>query len=211
MNDSPENKTPKPVIGIIGGVGSGKSTVARLFGSLGCAVIDADTLAHEAISRPDVQRQIIAWWGPGVLKPDGTLDRRAVGRIVFNDEAQLLRLESLVHPMVRRRRAELREQYQGDPGVIAIVEDTPLLLEKGLAGDVDALVFVAADEPERGRRVADRGWVAGELGRREKMQLPLDTKRNRADYIIDNNAGEAETLLHVRRVLSQILHQDRGE
>lgn len=201
----------KPVIGIIGGVGSGKSTAARQFASLGCAVIDADALAHEAINSEPVKAELARWWGSGILEPDGSVNRQAVGKIVFADGAELARLENLVHPLVHRRRAELREQFQRDKNVVAIVEDTPLLLEKNLADQVDSIVFVDADATIRAARVAGRGWSAEEIARREKNQLPLDFKRNRADHVLDNSAGEAESLLHVRRILSQILHRDRGK
>ncbi|MCC7192687.1 MAG: dephospho-CoA kinase [Phycisphaeraceae bacterium] len=208
---SNQNAHRKPVIGIIGGVGSGKSTVARLFASLGCAVIDADVLAHEALASEPVKREIVRWWGDDVLKADGSVNRQAVGKIVFADNAELARLEGIVHPIVHRRRAELREKYQHDQQVVAIVEDTPLLLEKHLEDQVDVIVYVHADAAIRAARVAGRGWSEGEIARREKNQLSLDIKRNRADYVIDNNAGETESLSHVRRVLSQILHRDRGK
>jgi dephospho-CoA kinase len=196
----------KPVIGLLGGIGSGKSSVARHFAKLGAAVISADDLSHRAINKPEVQHQLRAWWGDSVIAPDGTTDRRAVGKIVFADPVQLARLEGLLHPIIADERRRLREQYQSDPSVTAIVEDTPLLLEKNLEGDCDVLVYVDASLETRARRVREsRGWSEEELTRRQKSQTPLDIKRARADYVIDNNAGEAETFSHVRRVLSQIL------
>jgi dephospho-CoA kinase len=197
--------TRKPVIGILGGIGSGKSRVAREFAAQGCAVINADRLSHDVINQPQVQSQLRAWWGDGVIAPDGSTNRRAVGKIVFADAEQLRRLEELLHPRIADERRRLREQYQRDPAVVAIVEDTPLLLEKNLEGDVDVLVFVDASWETRARRVREtRGWSEADLERRQKSQWPLDIKRARADYVIDNNTGEAEIVSHVRRVLSQI-------
>ncbi len=198
----------KPVIGLVGGVGSGKSLVARQLQSLGCAVIDADQLAQDALDEPAIRDQLVAWWGPQVLEQDRRIARRAVSRIVFADPAALARLEGLVHPCVHAGREALRRRYGDDPAVRAIVEDCPLLLEKGLDAGCDVLVYVAADRARRLRRVAEsRGWTEADLDRREKNQLPLDTKAGLADYVIDNNAAEADTLSHVRRVLSQILHE----
>lgn len=200
----------KKVIGLIGGIGSGKSAVARMFASLGCAIIDADELAHQVINEPGVRKQLVEWWGPGVVKADGTVDRQALGRKVFNHPDELRRLEGLTHPLINQARAALREKYQGDPDVVAIVEDTPLLLEKGLEGECDVLVFVEADLETRAARVAQsRGWKRDELARREKNQLPLDIKAKRADYVIDNNAVAVGCKSQVRRVLSQILQDQK--
>jgi dephospho-CoA kinase len=196
----------KPVIGLLGAPGSGKSTVARALAAEGCAVIDADRLSHEALEEPDVVEQLRQWWGEGVIGPDGRPDRAAIGRIVFQDAAERERLEGLLHPRVHARRRELRAACGRDPAVRAIVEDMPLLLEKGLADQVDALVFVAAPRAQRLRRLADsRGWDAAEVDRREKSQVPLDTKRARADYVIDNRDG-ADLASAARRLLDDFLH-----
>ncbi|MCE9588893.1 MAG: dephospho-CoA kinase [Planctomycetes bacterium] len=205
----PPWKGPKPVIGLLGGIGSGKSLVARLFSAQGCAVIDADALAKETLDEPDVKKTLASWWGPGVIGKDGRVDRRAVSKIVFADAAQLARLEALMHPRVIERRARLRELHMADTAVRAIVDDTPLLLEKGLEGDCDVLVFVDAPLEARVARVgATRGWTREELLSREKVQRPLDMKRRRADYVVQNDAAESECETHVRRVLSQIFQSD---
>ncbi len=198
----------KPVIGLIGGIGSGKSLVARCLAQFGCAVIDADALAREALQSLDVRRQLTAWWGPDVLDGEGRVDREAVAARVFEDESQLRRLEGLIHPKVHQQRQHLRAQHQADPSVVAIVEDCPLLIEAGLDGACDAIIFVRASRPVRLRRVAeDRGWSPEELARREKRQAPLDIKARRADYVIDNDAGVDQCCAQARRVLSQITQQ----
>jgi len=198
----------KPVIGIVGGVGSGKSFVARLLASLGCAVIDADELVRQAYREPQVIDAIRRWWGDDVVRADGEVDRKRIASIVFDNPAELAKLEGLLHPRVNAERARLREQYQADPDVVAIVEDTPLLLEKGLDKDCDVLVFIESSLADRQRRVAaHRGWSAEQLAGREKKQTPLDIKAQRADYVVQNHGDEATCLAHVRRVLSRILHE----
>ena len=197
----------KPVIGLVGGIGSGKSLVARQMAQLGCGVIDADELARQVLDEPATVEQLVSWWGPAVLGPDGRIDRKAVGRIVFDAPAELARLEGLVHPQVHARRRALRRRFEADRRIAAIVEDCPLLLEKGLDADCDVVIFVASDRDRRLERLARaRGWTEADLQRREKNQLPLDIKARRADYVVDNSATEADTMSHVRRVLSQILH-----
>lgn len=198
----------KPVIGILGGIGAGKSFVARQFQKLGCGVVDADALVRQAYADPAVIEQLRQRWGDGVAGADGSVNRGRIAEIVFNDPAQRQWLESLVHPLVHRGRRRLREQYDADPAVAAIVEDTPLLLEKGLAAECDALVFVEADEAVRRRRVAaSRGWTPDQLAQREKSQWGLDIKRRHADYVVENNGDGADCLDHVRRVLSRIAQE----
>lgn len=199
----------KPVIGLVGGIGAGKSTVARMLESLGCGVIDADALAQAALEQLQVKQRLRQWWGNEIIDATGGIDRAAVGRIVFDDPVALARLECLLHPKVLEGRQELHRRYQAQPTIRVIVEDCPLLLEKGLDSGCDVLILVRADWPSRSRRVkASRGWSAQDLARREKMQISLDTKADRADYVIDNDLGKADCLEQVRHVLSQILQHD---
>ena len=197
-----------PVIGLLGAPGSGKSLVARLMGEQGCAVIDADALARDALGEQEVLDQIHQWWGDGVIGDDRKANRAALAAIVFGDVEQRRRLEGLIHPHVHAGRQHLREQYQANPAVRAIVEDTPLLMESGLADSCDVLVYVDVPYEVRLARVSEaRGWDAAELNRREKSQHPLDSKRQAADYIVDNSGSEAETGFHVRRLLSRIVSE----
>ena len=197
----------KKIIGLVGGIGSGKSTVARVLVSLGCGLIDADDLSHRALDEPEVRQKLVEWWGPSVVDKDGTINRKAVGERVFADPAELKRLEELIHPRVIQERAALLAKYRADPGVTAIVDDTPLLMETGLDEDCDAIIFIEASWENRVRRVAAaRGWTADELTRRQENQMPLDMKAKRADYVVENNASGADCESHVRRVLSQILN-----
>ncbi len=199
---------PKPVIGLLGGPGSGKSTVARAFEDLGCGTIDADQLAHQAIQADQVREQLRTWWGDDVLTPSGQIDRKAVGRIVFNSETELRRLEAMLHPLVNTGRTKQRESLFAQPGCVAVTEDCPLLLETGLDKECDALVFVDCPFETRLERLsASRGWDAAELKRRQERQIPLDTKRQSADYVVSNDGPEAFVLEQARRVLQQIVYE----
>jgi len=195
----------KPIIGLTGGIGSGKSTVAEILHDLGAAVIGADRLNHEELNSPGVLAELRRWWGEQVVGPNGLADRAAIRRIVTADPDQRERLERLVHPRIDRRRRELTSSYQADTGVRAIVYDTPLLHEVGQAKLCDCLVFVEADRAVRLERVRRRGWSDEDLERFEKSQLPLDTKSDRADYRVVNNSDMTDLRRQVRDVFSRIL------
>ena len=195
----------KPIIGLTGGIGSGKSTVAGVLRDLGAAVIDADRLNHEELNAPEVLEELRRWWGEQAVGPEGRADRAAIRRIVADDAVQRQRLEHLVHPRIDRRRRELMDRYQADPGVRAIVWDAPLLHEVGLAEECDCLVFVEADRSVRLDRVRQRGWTAEDLEKFERSQLPLDTKRDRADYRVVNSSDIADLRRQVEDVFSRIL------
>lgn len=197
------------VIGLAGGVGSGKSEVARAMADRGLLVSDSDRAAREALDRPEVRARLVAWWGEGILGDDGRVDRKRVASIVFGDEAERRRLEGLVHPIVRRGRAELLEEAR-DSGAPGVVVDAPLLFEAGLDAECDAVVFVEAPAEARRARVRDtRGWDEGEMERREKVQLPLDAKRERSDYVVVNDADLATLRSRVERILDRILETQR--
>ncbi|HZW10092.1 MAG TPA: dephospho-CoA kinase [Phycisphaerales bacterium] len=199
-----------PVIGLAGGVGAGKSEVARAFARLGCVVADSDKAAREALDRPDIRARLIEWWGGEVVGEGGRIDRKRVAAIVFGDAEERCRLESLVHPIVRQSRSELVAEAAG-AGAPAVIVDAPLLFEAGLDAECDAVVFVAAPREQRLERVRlSRGWDQAELDRREKVQLPLDEKRRRSDYEIVNDAGADRLLAEARRILDQILASRRG-
>ena len=205
MNVCPLSKA-KPIIGLAGGIGSGKSTVAAMMSRLGGYVIDADALARQALQQPQVRRQLEDWWGPGVLDEQGRVDRRKVADRVFDSPQERQKLESVIHPLVSRERQRLVVAAQKDPAVRFIVQDVPLLFEVGLDKECDYTVFVEASSGTRLRRVErTRGWDRAELERREKNQWPLERKKKAADAIIDNDGDEAQCLGQVRSLLDRIL------
>ena len=181
----------KPIIGIAGGIGSGKTFVARLFGELGCLVIEADALVREAYLDPAIRRTLREWWNDAIFLADGSVDRAAIARKVFDDPEQRQRLERLLHPWVGARREAM--QRDADVKTPAFIWDTPLLFETGLNEACDAVVFVEVPDSERLRRVvAQRGWNAEELRRREILQMPLDKKRRLSHYVVNNTAETAD-------------------
>lgn len=168
-------------------------------------MIDSDRLAHDELADPEVLATLRGWWGEKVCRADG-VDRKALASIVFNDPAELSRLESLLYPRIHRRREELVAEHNVDPKVRAIVLDAPKLYEAGLGDYCDAVIFVEADWSERVRRVAaSRGWTEEELRRRENLQNSLDTKRANADHVVINHSSLDQLRIDVERIFSSIL------
>ena len=206
LYSSDKNMKNKPIIGLTGGAGSGKTMVARQFGKLGCAVIDADQLNHEVLTNPEIVHQIEQWWGPGVLRANGLVNREVVGRIVFAEENELRKLTNLVHPLIADREQAQMGEFLENSSVKAVVLDVPLLFETGQDKWCDKTVFVQADDGVRRARVAEkRGWDEERLKKVEKIQMPLDSKAQKADYVIANNSTIPSLETAVAQVLSQIL------
>ena len=161
----------KPIIGLAGGIGSGKSTVAGILEEFGAVVISSDRLNHEELNSPDVLAGLQSWWGPSVVTPDGRADRDVIRGIVRADAEARNRLEKLVHPRIAERRRGLTEKYEQDGCVSAIVWDSPLLYEAGLAEQCDTVIFVEADRDLRLERVrSERDWTEEDLDRLENSQ-----------------------------------------
>lgn len=201
-----------PTLGLAGGIGAGKSTVARILAEEGCVVADSDDLARQAYNDPEIRRQLVDWWGDRIrdchgchAEPDSLpppVDRRAIAAIVFEQPAERARLESLVHPWIARHRDAL---FAAAPaGTRALVIDAPLLFETGLDKRCDRVIFVDSSAESRFERVRTaRGWDAGELGRREAAQWPLDRKRALAHHVIRNDGDPASLRAQVRAVLDE--------
>ncbi|NNM87588.1 MAG: dephospho-CoA kinase [Phycisphaerae bacterium] len=198
---------PKPIIGLTGAIGSGKTCMAREFGRLGCLVIDSDDLAHQALNQPTVKTQLGQWWGAAIFDSStGQVDRSAVGRLVFADAAEMARLTALLYPQVAAMREKIMASAALDSKILAIVWDSPLLIENGLHTQCDAIIFVKASMQTRISRLKeDRGWDAQELLRREKMQLPLDKKEKLAHYYIDNDGDVAVGWRQVQSILARVI------
>ena len=194
------------IIGLTGGIASGKSTVSWMLRELGAPVVDADAIVHELqLPGTPVTAAIVAEFGAGVLRPDGSLDRAALGALVFTDPARRRALEAIVHPAVRTRMWDEVERYRRAGGP-AVVLDIPLLLEGGLEGTVDQVWLVYVDRAtQRARLIARDGMDAGQADLRIAAQMDLEEKRRRASVIIDNRGSEAETRAQVETAWLQAL------
>lgn len=180
------------MVGLTGGIGAGKSAVARLLAGHGAVVIDADKLAREVVAPgTDGLAEVVAAFGEGVLGPDGALDRPALGRLVFGDPASRDRLEKIIHPRVRARTVELAAAA---PAGAVVVNDVPLLVEAGLAGGYQLVIVVQADREVRIRRLAgDRGMGREEAVSRIAAQATDEQRRAVADILVVND-GTLEDL-----------------
>lgn len=194
---------PKPVIGLIGAIGGGKSTVGRLLAARGGHVIDADALGHDALRQPEIVSALVNLWGERIRKPDGTLDRREIGRIVFSNSAERNALEATVFPYIGARTKREIAGAQADPAVAFVVLDAAVLLEAGWGDTVDRLLYVDAPRDVRVKRLAGRsGWAEGELAAREAAQWPAERKKALADAVLVNDADADSLAARVDRVLT---------
>jgi dephospho-CoA kinase len=210
MSGKSNRHAGKPVIGIVGGIGAGKSTVAAELARLGCARIDADAIGHELLADPDVRRQIRRRWGEGVFGPEGAVDRRALGQIVFADAAELRALGAILHPRIRHRMEEQIARAQADRRVRGVVVDAAVLFEAGWDDLCTHRIFVRAPQAERARRARrQRGWDASAWRRREKMQISLDKKAAKSDYTVDNSSSLSHLHEQVRSLFHLIHAADR--
>jgi dephospho-CoA kinase len=204
MTEPTQQRGNKPVFGLIGGIGSGKSQVAAAFAEQGAAIIAGDALAHEALRQPELRRRIVERWGRGLLNEQGEIERRRLAAIVFARPEARKELEALVHPWIQRRIREEVARAQTDPGVPLIVLDAAIMLEAGWSGVCDRLVFIEAPRALRLKRLAaQRGWTADEVELREKAQLPLTEKAAQADHVIENSA----TLDHLSHQVKHLLER----
>jgi len=201
-----EGKDRTPVIGLLGGIGSGKSAVAAELSKLGCGVVDADKIGHELLGAPEIQRRLRRQWGRGIFTERGDVDRGALGRIVFADPDQLEVLQRILHPKMGRRIGERIEQLRAQPGIPAVVLDAAVLLEAGWDRVCTHLLFVQAGPKQRYRRAAvQRGWEREQWRRREKSQISLDIKAAKCDYSIDNSSTVSHLVEQVRQVFDSIV------
>ena len=202
------------VVGVTGGLGTGKSTVARIFQQLGAVVLDADRIAHE-VMRPKqlAWRRIVTTFGEQVLNDDQTINRALLARRVFREPAARVQLETIVHPQVIRHiRARLR-QLSRNRRVRVVVLDVPLLAETGMHTMVDAVVVVSAPREVARERLIARGLNPEEAQRRIAAQWDLAAKVALADHVVDNADGMEHTRRQVKQLWNQLVaakHRRRG-
>jgi len=191
-------------VGLTGGIASGKSTVSAVLSELGAVVVDSDLLAREVVARgtPGLA-QVVEAFGTGVLTAEGDLDRPAVGAIVFADESRRRVLESIVHPLVRARSAEL--ESAAESGAL-VVHDVPLLVEGGMAPAFDAVVVVdVPTEVQVDRMVRERGWSREEAEARIAAQATREQRLAAATHVIDNTGTLEELRARVEQVHAELV------
>lgn len=233
-----------PVVGLVGGIGAGKSRVADEFARRGFLVVDADRVGHGVLRDPAIASRVVATFGERVVaspitvngssdgsliaesgadgstsngpsshgsSPYGTnsgtieIDRRALGRIVFADRSELRRLEAIVHPPMRAEFERLIQRAEADRSAPGVVIDAAILFEAGWDDLCDSVVFVDSARPVRLARLAQaRGYDDADLAAREATQQPLEIKRGRADFVVDNDGTEAELAARVDRLSADI-------
>ena len=202
---------PFLLVGLTGGLATGKSTVSAILRGLGCVILDADVLAREVVEpgQPALAA-IAAEFGADVLGPDGALDRKRLGAIVFADPARRKRLEAITHPAIRDRfLARLAElEAQGFAGIV--VWDAPVMIESGGYQGMDRLVVVITDPATQRARARGRDGDPADAERRIASQMPLAEKAKLADHVIDNSGDRAATEARTREVHAALLAEQRA-
>jgi dephospho-CoA kinase len=180
------------VIGIAGGVASGKSLVTRCFRHFGAVVLDGDRMGHEVLQQRDLIQQVVDRWGDGILNGD-QIDRTLLARIVFAPPPEgptaLLELERLTHPLIGDRIKSKIKQARQDKSCQACVLDAPVMFKVGWDLVCDEIVFVDVSKKIRIERARERGWLDGELEKRESNQTSIQLKRAKATCILDNSGS----------------------
>jgi len=195
-------KTMK-IVGIIGGIGSGKSTVSALFRQWGASVISADEIGHQVLRLLEVKKAAQQRWGLTIFGDDGEIDRRKLATIVFADERELAHLKSLTHPLITEEVRRQQKEYE-QSGVQLCLLDAPLLLESGLDHLVDRMIFVSAPMKERWNRVKNRGWSETEWKQREAAQFSVDEKARRAHVILDNSGDVDHLKVQIEAMMGNV-------
>ena len=193
------------LVGLTGGIASGKSTVARILKDLGAAIVDADALSREVVSPgQDGWHEIVATFGREVLQADQTLDRQKLRKLIFNNPEARKKLEAIIHPRVRAL-AEERIREHGDAGYAIVVYEVPLLFEGGLQEWLRPVILVASDVNIQRQRLQQRDSLDAEAAQKHiDAQMSLVEKRRLADYVIENNGTLADLEAQVRAIIAEI-------
>jgi dephospho-CoA kinase len=194
------------LVGLTGGIATGKSTVAEVFRRLGCVIIDADVLAREAVVPGEpAYDEIVAAFGRGILRPDGLLDRQKLGAIVFAAPDAKKRLEAITHPRIRERFARTLAELEARDFAGLVIFDAPVMIESGNYTAMDRLVVVVTDAATQAQRLTARDALgAAAAEQRMRSQMPVAEKAKLADYVIDNSGDRETTIAEARRVYTAL-------
>jgi len=205
------NKKRVLVVGLIGGIGSGKSLVAAELARRGAFVVSGDRLGHEALEVPEIRERVLQKWGAPILAERGRIDRRKLGAIVFSDAQERKALESMVFPYLERRLREEIDKAEREPQTDLVVLDAAILLEAGWDALCDRMIYVQAPRQTRLARLASqRGWNEKEVNARESSQWPLADKEKRADWTVENS-GSVEELSRQLEALLGVLKERHAD
>jgi len=195
------------LVGLTGGIATGKSTVSTMLRGLGAEIIDADLLARQVVEPGQpAWREIVEEFGRDVLSPDGTLDRKKLGAIVFADPARRRRLEAITHPAIRARVKARVDELAARDFTGLVFYDAAILIEALGHQDMDRIVVVMTDETTQVARLRGRDGTDDAEGRRKiASQMPLAEKAKLADYVIDNSGDREATAEQIRRVVAALM------
>lgn len=194
--------------GITGGIGTGKSSVSSILKSRGWPIVDADELAREALAPGTAGfQEVISTFGESILDINKNIDRQKLGQIVFKNSSKLRQLENIIHPLVQKRVAELKNFFL-NTNVAAAFYDVPLLFEKKLNRDFDSVILVyCTPQQQRERLLKKTSLSVDEISDRINAQISIDEKKNKSDFIIDNTRGKSDLLSEVIRLEEWIKNQ----
>lgn len=193
------------VIGVTGGVGTGKSTVAKMFQQLGATVLDADVIAHQVMEPKRLAwRQVVKTFGDDVLNEDQTVNRKRLASIVFGNEAHRRQLEAIIHPHVLRLIKRQVHRLRRARRLRAVVLDVPLLFEAGAEGLAQTVVVISARPDIQQQRLQQAGWSGKDIEARRAAQWDLSAKAALADYVVENSDGLDATRTQVKRIWNQL-------
>ena len=193
------------IAGLTGGIASGKSTVSRFFSEAGALIIDADKISREVVSQGTTgYDEILSFFGRTILLPDGEIDRKRLGEIIFNDPEKKAHLDAIVHPRVFERSAEMIAQIAGHTPDAVVILDIPLLLEVGMGSDLAEVIVVYVPEITQLERLMKRDGIDKQSAMaRIRSQIPIEEKRKRATVVIDNS----HTLSDCRRQALEVFNR----
>jgi len=178
------------VIGVVGGIASGKSEIAKILKEYGAVVFSADNVGHRLLNRSDIRLKIVEIFGEGCLDSEGLIDRKYLAKCFFSGPSdQLSRLEAILHPVIRAEAIQAIDDFRSHRNHSLLVLDAPLLLEAGWHALCDKIIFIDTPIEIRLANVRSRRWEDRELIAREKTQLPLEAKRAYASDILDNSGS----------------------
>ncbi|MCK4278915.1 MAG: dephospho-CoA kinase [Desulfurellaceae bacterium] len=189
------------VIGLTGGIASGKTTARKMFEELGAYTLDADELSHKTLHQKDVYQKLLEHFGNGILDKDKKIDRKRLGKIVINNKKELKFLESVVHPKIAEMRDAFIENVKKKDKDAVIIYDVPLLYEKKMENMFDTIIVVYVDRKTQIKRIMERNKISEEgAEKRLKLQMDIEEKKKKAQIIIDNRGTLDDTFKQVKNI-----------